>query len=108
MCYFLHAPTRHISCGDNPEAVYLHGYPLLALGSHHSAHDILEWARGDDDLVATLESTVVAREKEYVGIIDGGKADEAIHLVVGDGEGRVLAVRQQGEMVVVVTEAGVG
>ena len=97
-----HAPTWHIRRGDHPETCYLNGYTLLALCANHSAHDALEWSRGDDDLVATLEVALFGRDKKDVGVINVAEADEAVHLAVGDGERWILAVCPHGEVIVIV------
>lgn len=106
--YLSHTPTRHIRRGDNPKAGNLDGYPLLAFRADHAAGDAFERAGGYDHLVATLEAAFLGRDKEDVGVVNLGEADEVVHLAVGNGERRVLAVRSCGEVVVVVAEAGVG
>ena len=108
LSFLFHAPTWHIRRGDNAKAGNLDGYPLLAFRTHYAADDAFERAGGYDDLVATLEAAFLVRDKENVGVINIGEADEAVHLAVGNGERRVLAVRSCGEVVVIVAEAGVG
>ncbi len=107
MLFLPHAPTRHIRRGNNPEASDLDGYPLLAFGAYHAAGDASEWAGGDDHLVATLEAAFLVGDKEDVGVINLGEANEVVHLAVGDGEWRVLAVGSHGEVVVIIAQAGV-
>ncbi len=107
MLFLPHAPTRYIRRGSNTKASYFDGYPLLAFRTYHAAGDASEWAGGDDHLVATLEAAFLVGDKENVGVINLGEANEVVHLAVGDGEWRVLAVGSHGEVVVIIAQAGV-
>lgn len=107
LVYLSHAPARHIRRGDDTEAGYLYGHSLLSFRADHAADDAFERAGGDDHLVATLEAAFLVGDKEDVGVVDLGEADEVVHLAVGNGERRVLAVRSRGEVVVIVAQAGV-
>ena len=104
---FSHAPTRHIRRGNHSKLGYLDGHSLLPLCADHAPRDSLEWTGGDNHLVATLEVAVVVREKENVGVIDAGNANEVVHLAVRDDEWRILAVWPHGEVVVIIAEARV-
>lgn len=80
-----HASTWHIRCGDYPKSGYLYGYSLLAFCAYHAANDAFEWAGSDDHLVATLEAALLVGDKEDVGVVNLGEANEIVHLAVGDG-----------------------
>ena len=104
---FSHAPTWHIRRGDHPETCYLNGDTLLSFRADHAASDAIEWACGDNHLVATLEVALLGRDKKNVGVIDVAETNEVVHLAVGDGERRILAVCSYGEVIVIIAEAGV-
>ncbi len=102
-----HAPARHIRRCNHSQPCDLDGYTLLSFRADNAASDVLEWACGDNHLVATLEVALLGRDKKNVGVIDVAEADEIVHLAVGDGERRIFAVCLHGEVVVIVAEAGV-
>lgn len=58
-------------------------------------------------MVAALEAAFLVGDKENVGVVNLGEANEVVHLAVGNGEWRVLAVGSHGEVVVIIAQAGV-
>lgn len=59
-------------------------------------------------MVAILEVALGAVDEENVVAVDARQADEVIHLLVGNGEWGIRAVGVGAEVIVVVTEIGIG
>ena len=59
-------------------------------------------------MVAILEVAQGAIDEENVVAVDARQADEVVHLLVGNGERGIRAVGVGAEVIVVVTEIGIG
>jgi hypothetical protein len=59
-------------------------------------------------MVAILEVALGAIDEENVVAVDARQADEVVHLLIGNGERGIRAVGVGAEVIVVVTEIGIG
>ena len=99
---------RYIRRGDAAYTVELDDDALLAGDTGDTALDATEVAIGDDNMVAILEVALGAVDEENVVAVDARQADEVVHLLVWNGERGIRAVGVGAEMIVVVTEIGIG
>lgn len=98
----------YIRRGDAAYPVELDDDALLAGDTGDTALDATEVAIGDDDMVAILEVALGAIDEENVVAVDACQADEVTHLLIGNGERGIRAVGIGAEVIVVVTEIGIG
>ena len=99
----------YVRRGDAAYPVELDDDALLAGDTGDTALDATEVAIGDDDMVAILKVALGAVDEENVVAVDDARqADEVIHLLVGNGEWGIRAVGVGAEVIVVVTEIGIG
>ena len=108
--FFFHSLERlgYVRRGDAAYPVELDDDALLAGDTGDTALDATEVAIGDDDMVAILEVAQGAVDEKDVVAVDARQADEVVHLLVGNGERGIRAVGICAEVIVVVTEIGIG
>ena len=99
---------RYVRRGDATYPVELDDDALLACDTGDTSLDATEVAIGDDNMVAILEVALGAVDEKDVVAVDACQADEVTHLLIGNGERGIRAVGVGAEMIVVVTEIGMG
>ena len=82
------------------------GDTVLTGDTDDTTTDTGEGTIGDEDFLVGEEVATLGFDRHDMGILEGRGPDEGLHLMTGDGEGRVAIVEGHGEVVVVEREEG--
>ena len=106
--HFFHKPRRHIRRCHHTKPLNLYHHTLLPPHSCHFPYNPSEISFHYTYQVSALVPALFRADQSDVFVVHAGGTDEVHHLLVRDGEGRILALGIRLEMVVIIRKVGEG